>query len=135
MRPDEQANAATHCSAVLGSAEHMPMDRGSAEHMPMDRGSLTWACASSTAGWTSAPVPASEGYSVAGAPRCHQAGVYPADWKEYHDLYGSYRVSDELTLRLAMENVTDRAYLVPLGDVLAFTGRGRTLQGTLEYQF
>ena len=29
MRPDEQANAATHCSAVLGSAEHMPMDRGS----------------------------------------------------------------------------------------------------------
>ncbi|MFN2944743.1 hypothetical protein, partial [Escherichia coli] len=29
MRPDERANAATHCSAVLGSAEHMPMDRGS----------------------------------------------------------------------------------------------------------
>ena len=67
-----------------------------------------------------------------------QTGVYPADWKPYtvYDLYGSYRATEELTLRLAMENVTDRAYLVPLGDVLAFTlGRGRTLQGTVEYQF
>ena len=51
-------------------------------------------------------------------------------------LYGSYRVNDQLNLRVAMENVTDRAYLVPLGDVLAFTlGRGRTLQGSVEYQF
>ncbi|MGA4817222.1 TonB-dependent receptor domain-containing protein [Pseudomonas aeruginosa] len=45
----------------------------------------------------------SEGYSVAGGATVSQAGVYPADWKEYtvYDLYGSYRVSDELTLRLA----------------------------------
>jgi len=67
-----------------------------------------------------------------------QTGVYPADWKPYtvYDLYSSYRATDQLTLRLAMENVTDRAYLVPLGDVLAFTlVRGRTLQGTVEYQF
>ncbi|HHA3854896.1 TPA: heme uptake receptor HasR, partial [Pseudomonas aeruginosa] len=129
MRPDEQANAATHCSAVLGSAEHMPMDRGSLTlgmrffDRRLDVG---------------ARARYSEGYSVAGGATVSQAGVYPADWKEYtvYDLYGSYRVSDELTLRLAMENVTDRAYLVPLGDVLAFTlGRGRTLQGTLEYQF
>ena len=82
----------------------------------------------------------SAGYYVKGAAgvTTSQTGVYPADWKPYtvYDLYGSYRATDQLTLRLAMENVTDRAYLVPLGDVLAFTlGRGRTVQGTVEYQF
>lgn len=131
MRPDEAANAATQCSAILGSAEHMPMDRGALTlgarffERKLDMG---------------VRARYSAGYAVEGTATTtvSQSGVYPADWKPYtvYDLYGSYRATDELTLRLAMENVTDRAYLVPLGDVLAFTlGRGRTLQGTVEYQF
>ncbi|MBP5077801.1 TonB-dependent hemoglobin/transferrin/lactoferrin family receptor [Pseudomonas chlororaphis] len=129
MRPDEQANSASHCSAILGSAEHMPMDRGTLTlgarffERKLDIG---------------ARARYSAGYSEGGSNTRTTTSVYPADWKSYtvYDLYGSYRATEELTLRLAMENVTDRAYLVPMGDVLAFTlGRGRTLQGTLEYQF
>nr|BFD44527.1 heme uptake receptor HasR [Pseudomonas sp. FFPRI_1] len=129
MRPDTQANNASHCSAILGSAEHMPMDRGTLTlgarffERKLDIG---------------ARARYSAGYSEGGSNTRTTTSVYPADWKPYtvYDLYGSYRATDELTLRLAMENVTDRAYLVPMGDVLAFTlGRGRTLQGTVEYQF
>lgn len=131
MVPNEQANAATHCRAILGSSEHMPMDRGTLTlgarffDRKLDIG---------------ARARYSAGYYVKGGAQVttSQTGIYPADWKPYtvYDLYGSYRATDQLTLRLAMENVTNRAYLVPLGDVLAFTlGRGRTLQGTVEYQF
>lgn len=132
MRPDDAANNATQCkAAILGSAEHMPMDRGTLTlgarffDRRLDIG---------------ARARYSAGYSISDSANMtvSQSGVYPADWKPYtvYDLYGSYRATQELTLRLAMENVTDRAYLVPLGDVLAFTlGRGRTLQGTVEYQF
>ncbi|WP_025858931.1 TonB-dependent receptor [Pseudomonas sp. CHM02] len=131
MVPDAAANAAQSCSAILGSSEHMPMDRGTATlgarffERRLDLG---------------VRARYSGGYYVKGGVgvTTSQTGVYPADWKPYtvYDLYSSYRATDQLTLRLAMENVTDRAYLVPLGDVLAFTlGRGRTLQGTVEYQF
>jgi len=131
MVPDDAANAGVGCSAILGSSEHMPMDRGTATlgarffERKLDVG---------------VRARYSAGYYVKGGAgvTTSQTGVYPADWKPYtvYDLYGSYRATDQLTLRLAMENVTDRAYLVPLGDVLAFTlGRGRTLQGTVEYQF
>jgi heme acquisition protein HasR len=131
MVSDDIANGSSHCGAILGSAEHMPMDRGTLTlgarffERKLDIG---------------ARARYSGGYSIAGGPdvTVSQGGVYPADWKPYtvYDLYGSYRVNDQLNLRVAMENVTDRAYLVPLGDVLAFTlGRGRTLQGSVEYQF
>ncbi|WP_219271747.1 TonB-dependent receptor [Pseudomonas sp. Xaverov 83] len=131
MVPDNVANAAVSCNAILGSSEHMPMDRGTATlgarffERKLDVG---------------VRARYSAGYYVKGGVgvTTSQTGVYPADWKPYtvYDLYSSYRATDQLTLRLAMENVTDRAYLVPLGDVLAFTlGRGRTLQGTVEYQF
>jgi len=131
MVPDDAANAAVGCNAILGSSEHMPMDRGTATlgarflERKLDVG---------------VRARYSAGYYVKGGVgvTTSQTGVYPADWKPYtvYDLYSSYRATDQLTLRLAMENVTDRAYLVPLGDVLAFTlGRGRTLQGTVEYQF
>ncbi|WP_421526043.1 TonB-dependent hemoglobin/transferrin/lactoferrin family receptor [Pseudomonas yamanorum] len=131
MVPDNVANAAVGCNAILGSSEHMPMDRGTATlgarffERKLDVG---------------VRARYSAGYYVKGGVgvTTSQTGVYPADWKPYtvYDLYSSYRATDQLTLRLAMENVTDRAYLVPLGDVLAFTlGRGRTLQGTVEYQF
>lgn len=131
MVPDNIANGASHCGAILGSAEHMPMDRGTLTlgarffERTLDIG---------------ARARHSGGYSIAGGPNMtvSQSGIYPADWKPYtvYDLFGSYRVNDQLNLRMSLENVTDRAYLVPLGDVLAFTlGRGRTWQGSVEYQF
>lgn len=129
MAPNEAANGYTHCSAILGSAEHMPMDRGT-----LTLGARFFDRRLDIGGRAR--------YS-AGFAQQHEANkgissVYPADWKPYtvYDLYGSYRATDDLTLRLAMENVGNRAYLVPLGDVLSFTlGRGRTLQGTVEYRF
>lgn len=127
--PNAAANAVVSCGGHMGSAEHMPMDRGSLTlgtrllDRRLDLG---------------ARARYSEGYALDAGDAAAREQVYPADWKAYtvYDLYGSYKATDNLTLRLALENVTDRAYLVPLGDVLAFTlGRGRTLQGTVEYTF
>ncbi|MBO2928992.1 TonB-dependent receptor [Metapseudomonas otitidis] len=127
--PNATANAMVSCGGHMGSAEHMPMDRGSLTlgtrllDRRLDLG---------------ARARYSEGYALDAGDAAAREQVYPADWKAYtvYDLYGSYKATDNLTLRLALENVTDRAYLVPLGDVLAFTlGRGRTLQGTVEYTF
>jgi heme acquisition protein HasR len=130
MEPDELANALINCGGIMGTAEHMPMDRGSLTlgARLLDRTLDVGVRARYSEGFsmTQEDVEADGSYT------------YPADWKQYtvYDLFGSYKASDALTLRLALENVTDRAYLVPLGDVLAFTlGRGRTLQGTLEYTF
>ncbi|MCY1272135.1 TonB-dependent heme/hemoglobin receptor family protein [compost metagenome] len=129
MEPNEASNAVVTCGGMMGTAEHMPMDRGSLAlgtrllDRKLDIGTR---------------IRYSEGYSLHTGDSAAVNMIYPADWKSYtvYDLFGSYRASDSLTLRLALENVTDRAYLVPLGDVLAFTlGRGRTLQGSLEYTF
>ncbi|MFJ4141946.1 TonB-dependent hemoglobin/transferrin/lactoferrin family receptor [Pseudomonas sp. NPDC089734] len=52
------------------------------------------------------------------------------------DLFGSLRATDNLTLRLSVENVRDRRYLVPMGDLLARTeGPGRTVIGSFELKF
>lgn len=129
MVPNEGANALESCGGIMGTAEHMPMDRGSLTlgtrlfNNTLDIG---------------ARARYSQGYALDAGDAAAVEQVYPADWKAYtvYDLYGSYKATDALTLRLALDNVTDRAYLVPLGDVLAFTlGRGRTLQGTVEYTF
>lgn len=126
---NEAANAATKCGGIMGTAEHMPMDRGS-----LTLGTR-WFDQSLDIGLRARY---SEGYALDAGDSAAADQVYPADWKTYtvYDLYGSYKATDALTLRLALDNFTDRAYLVPLGDVLAFTlGRGRTLQGTVEYTF
>ena len=129
MVPNEVANGLTSCGGIMGTAEHMPMDRGSLTlgtrllDRKLDLG---------------VRARYSEGYSLTHDDEESRDMTYPADWKPYtvYDLFGSYKASEALTLRLAVENVTDKAYLVPLGDVLAFTlGRGRTMQGTLEYTF
>ncbi len=127
--PNEAANAAVKCGGIMGSAEHMPMDRGS-----LTLGTR-WLNQTLDIGVRARY---SEGYALDAGDAAAADQVYPADWKTYtvYDLYGSYKATDALTLRLALDNFTDRAYLVPLGDVLAFTlGRGRTLQGTVEYTF
>ncbi|SEQ87621.1 heme acquisition protein HasR [Pseudomonas cuatrocienegasensis] len=129
MEPDEFSNQSVNCGGIMGTAEHMPMDRGSLTlgarllERKLDIG---------------VRARYSEGYSLTHEDEEAQDMTYPADWKPYtvYDLFGSYQATDAITLRLAVDNVTDKAYLVPLGDVLAFTlGRGRTVQGTLEYTF
>lgn len=129
MEPNEAGNQLVNCGGIMGTAEHMPMDRGSLTFgarlldRKLDLG---------------VRARYSEGYSLTHDDEESRDMTYPADWKPYtvYDLFGSYKATDALTLRLAVENVTDKAYLVPLGDVLAFTlGRGRTVQGTLEYAF
>jgi heme acquisition protein HasR len=64
--------------------------------------------------------------------------AYVADWPEYtvFDLYASYKLTNNLTLRSSIENITDRAYIVSYGDSLATSpSRGRTIQGGFEYKF
>ncbi|MEN0105122.1 MAG: TonB-dependent hemoglobin/transferrin/lactoferrin family receptor [Pseudomonas sp.] len=127
--PNADANAAVKCGGIMGTSEHMPMDRGS-----LTLGTR-WFDKDLDIGLRARY---SEGYSLDPGDTAAVEQVYPADWKTYtvYDLYGSYKATDSLTLRVALDNFTDRAYLVPLGDVLAFTlGRGRTLQGTVEYTF
>lgn len=52
------------------------------------------------------------------------------------DLFSSLRATENLTLRLSVENVRDRRYLVPMGDLLARTeGPGRTVIGSFELTF
>lgn len=63
---------------------------------------------------------------------------YVADWPEYTvvDLYARFNVTSALTLHASVENLMDRAYVVGFGDSLAYTlGRGRTVQGAVEYRF
>ncbi|MES1943284.1 TonB-dependent outermembrane heme receptor HasR [Salinisphaera sp. PC39] len=64
--------------------------------------------------------------------------AYPPVWDEYTvwDWYGRYRHDEHLSLRLTVDNVFDRAYLVNYGDPLTVTlGRGRTVQGSVELRF
>lgn len=63
---------------------------------------------------------------------------YLADWPKYtlFDLYASYTVTDDLTIRVNVENLTNRAYVVSFGESLSNTlGRGRTVSGGVEYRF
>lgn len=66
------------------------------------------------------------------------SAFYVADWPKYllFDVYANYKLTDALTLRGSIENLTNRAYIVNYGDSLAYTlGRGRTVQAGIEYRF
>ncbi|HDL8471791.1 TPA: TonB-dependent receptor, partial [Yersinia enterocolitica] len=68
----------------------------------------------------------------------HVNTAYVADWPKYtiFDLYASYKMTNNLTLRSSIENITNRAYLISYGDSLSFApNRGRTIQGGFEYKF
>ena len=59
-------------------------------------------------------------------------------WPQYtlYDLYGSYWMTDHLNISLALENATNEAYFVAMGDANNLSlARGRTLSGMLEYKF
>nr|WP_242671917.1 TonB-dependent receptor [Stutzerimonas kirkiae] len=66
------------------------------------------------------------------------SNIYNADWEAYtlYDLYASFKLTDSLTVRGSVENLTNVAYITQYGDYLAYTlGRGRTVQGSVEYRF
>lgn len=68
----------------------------------------------------------------------HGIVAHIADWPKYtvFDLYASYELTNNLTLRSSIDNITDRAYVVSYGDSLATSpSRGRTIQGGFEYRF
>lgn len=126
--PDHRYDSSVGCN-TMGSAEHMPMDRGSLTlgtrlfDQKLDMG---------------VRARYSEGYSVSADKALANDMIYPPDWKRYtvYDFYSSYKATDNLTLRLSVENFTDRAYMVPLGDVLSFNlGRGRTVQAGFDFTF
>ncbi|MEF3099122.1 heme acquisition protein HasR [Raoultella ornithinolytica] len=108
----------------------------SAAFLPGDRGSFTL-------GGRAFDRKLDAGVTVRFAPGYQDHSVpsnypYLADWPRYtlFDLYASYRVTDNLTLRGSVENVSNRAYVVSYGETLGNTlGRGRTVQGGIEYRF
>ena len=110
-KPDP--NALTVCSN-MGSSEHMPMDRGNLTlgtrlfDQQLDMGIR---------------VRTSEGFSVKPSEleKSKKEYIYSPDWKRYtvYDFYSSYKVTDNLLVRFSIENFTDRAYMVPMGDVLS----------------
>ncbi|WP_253445240.1 TonB-dependent receptor [Halomonas sp. Y3] len=127
---DPERNSIVNCAAAMGNAVFMPADRASATlgfrflDGRLDIGGR----------WRY-----SEGNSVDYEDRDY-TNYALAVWPKYevYDLYAFYHMTDALTFSLAMDNVTDEAYLVAMGDTnLANVAlaRGRTLQGMLEYRF
>lgn len=109
---------------------------GSAAYLPGDRGALTL-------GGRAFDRKLDAGVIVRFNPgfQDHNANPnnpYLADWPKYTlvDLYASYRLTDNLTVRGSVENLANRAYVVSYGESLSNTlGRGRTIQGGVEYKF
>ncbi|MEQ9886640.1 TonB-dependent receptor [Pectobacterium zantedeschiae] len=131
--PYDQVNNYVQCNygTVFSSSSYMPSDRGSltigtrAFDRKLDAGAV---------------IRYNRGYQDRSA--VNQAGgtgnFYVADWPKYtlFDLYASYQVTNNLKVSGAIENVTNRAYIVSYGDSISYTlGRGRTIQGGIEYRF
>ena len=128
VEPDAASNDAVTCD---GGSQF-----GTAAYLPGDRGSVTL-------GGRAFDRKLDAGVTVRFAPGYQDSSVpsnypYLADWPKYtlFDLYASYKLTDSLTLRGSVENLTNRAYVVSYGETLANTlGRGRTVQGGVEYRF
>lgn len=128
MEPDPTSNDYVSCD---GGSQF-----GTAAYLPGDRGSVTL-------GGRAFDRKLDAGVTVRFAPGYQDSSVptnypYLADWPKYtlFDLYASYKLTDSLTLRGSVENLTNRAYVVSYGETLANTlGRGRTVQGGVEYRF
>lgn len=128
VEPNEASNNHVDCdsSAIFSSAANLPGDRGSftlggrAFDRKLDGGVVVRF------------TPGFQDYSV------QSNSPYLADWPKYTliDLYASYALTDNLTIRGNVENLTNRAYVVSYGESLANTlGRGRTVSGGIEYRF
>ncbi|WP_347902149.1 TonB-dependent hemoglobin/transferrin/lactoferrin family receptor [Pseudomonas purpurea] len=125
---DEKANAAYDCKGVFGNATYMPADRGSLTvgarflERTLDTG---------------VRVRYSSGNGENLDSHSYEF-LDQATWPKYtvYDLYASYWATENLNIALALENATDEAYFVAMGDANNLTlARGRTLSGMLEYKF
>lgn len=125
---DDVANNKESCGRIMGNATYMPADRGSLTlgarflDKRLDTGVRVR-------------------YSSGNGENLNQQGYELMDqamWPQYtlYDLYASYWMTDHLNIALALENATDEAYFVAMGDANNLSlARGRTLSGMLEYKF
>ncbi|CAI8843644.1 heme acquisition protein HasR [Pseudomonas donghuensis] len=111
---------------------------GNATYMPADRGSLTVGLRFLD---NQLDVGARLRYSKGNGTNLDTHNYSYLDqalWPQYkvYDLYGSYWMTPQLNLALSLENLTDQAYFVAMGDSNNLSlARGRTLTGMLEYKF
>ena len=111
---------------------------GNAAYMPADRGSLT-------VGARFLERRLDTGVRLRYSPGngenlndWNYSGLEQAAWPKYsvYDLYASYWPTDKLNITLSLENATEEAYFVAMGDTNNLSmARGRTLSGMLEYTF
>ena len=125
---DPAASNKVSCGPTMGNAAYMPADRGSLTvgarflERRLDTGVRLR-------------------YSPGNGENLNEwnySGVEQAAWPKYsvYDLYASYWPTDTLNITLALENATDEAYFVAMGDGNNLSmARGRTLSGMLEYKF
>ncbi|MGH8367981.1 MAG: ligand-gated channel, partial [Pseudomonas sp.] len=111
---------------------------GNATYMPADRGSLTLGARFLE---KRLDMGVRVRYSSGNGENLDSQGydfIDQALWPQYtlYDLYASYWMTDQLNIALALENATDEAYFVAMGDANNLSlARGRTLSGMLEYKF
>ncbi|QLF95045.1 TonB-dependent hemoglobin/transferrin/lactoferrin family receptor [Pseudomonas sp. ABC1] len=126
--PNDVLNNFVQCGQIMGSASYMPADRGSLTlGMRFFDNTLD----------VGARLRYSEG-NGANLDNQTYSQIDQALWPQYevYDLYASYWMTSSLNLALSMENVTDQAYFVAMGDANNLSlARGRTLTGMLEYRF
>ncbi|MGE7993068.1 TonB-dependent hemoglobin/transferrin/lactoferrin family receptor [Pseudomonas sp. NPDC089554] len=121
-------DAAVRCGDIMGNASYMPADRGS---LTMGMRFLD----------QTLDIGARLRYSKGNGENLDSWGYNQLDqamWPKYkvYDLYASYWMTQNLNIALSVENVTDQAYFVAMGDVNNLSlARGRTLSGMFEYRF
>ncbi|MFF7707588.1 TonB-dependent hemoglobin/transferrin/lactoferrin family receptor [Pseudomonas sp. NPDC007930] len=128
---NNEANSQVLCGSIFGNAAYMPADRGA-----LTVGSR-WFDQSLDLGLR---VRYSEG-DTADQSEQNNSTLSQRIWPRYRvfDAYASWWVTPNLNLGLLLENFTDQAYLVAMGDSGSLTNltlaRGRTLVGSMEYRF
>lgn len=126
--PNDVLNNFIQCGQIMGSSSYMPADRGS---MTLGMRFLD----------NTLDVGARLRYSPGNGANLNNQTYSQIDqalWPQYevYDLYASYWATKSFNIALSMENVTDQAYFVAMGDANNLSlARGRTLTGMLEYRF
>lgn len=127
-QPNDAMSNQITCGNIMGNATYMPADRGS---LTLGMRFLD----------NQLDVGARLRYSKGNGENLNDhtyATLDQALWPKYkvYDLFASYWMTPQINLSLALENATDEAYFVAMGDVNNLSlARGRTLTGMLEYKF
>ena len=127
-QPSDAKNNQVSCGQIMGNATYMPADRGSLTLGMRFLDNQLDVCARLR-------------YSKGNGENLNDHSYATLDqalWPKYkvYDLYASYWMTPQINLSLALENATDEAYFVAMGDANNLSlARGRTLTGMLEYKF